>query len=347
MRLGRAHTPLSPDSGNMTQESNPIRLLDLGPTVWWRTQAVYHAVAGLMTADSPDTIIIAQPLTPYLCLGYHQVYDAVLDRGAVARRDLPVVRRQVGGGTTYLDVNQLFYQCVFHHTRVPATLRDVYARMLAAPVATLRRLGLNAELWDVNEIEVDGQRIAGVGGGRIGEACVVVGNLLFDFDYDAMAEVWRVPSESFRELASAALREWLTTVWRLAGPTTIFAVQMMLVEEFARALGRPLKRGKPSREETRHSQEIARQMASAEYLSLHSENGAAAPMQSLKISARVFIQAAEAEIGGRNVRGSFRVREGIIEEARLEPGNDGVLARAAAALRGVPFSEWQQHVLAG
>ncbi|MFQ5418836.1 MAG: biotin/lipoate A/B protein ligase family protein, partial [Anaerolineae bacterium] len=172
------------------RDPNAIRLLNLGPTAAWRTQAVYHATAELMTADSPDTIIICQPLTPYLCLGYHQVYDAVLDRDECVRRGLPVVRRRVGGGTTYLDVNQLFYQCIFHHSRVPVVAKDVYKLMLSGPVKTLRRLGLNAELRAVNEIEVDGKRIAGIGGGRIGEASVVVGNLLFDFDYRAMTQVW-------------------------------------------------------------------------------------------------------------------------------------------------------------
>ncbi|HBY94910.1 MAG: lipoate--protein ligase family protein [Ardenticatenaceae bacterium] len=328
-------------------ESNPIRLLDLGPTVWWRTQAVYHAVAELMRADSPDTIIITHPLTPYLCLGYHQVYDAVLDRATCERRQLPVVRRQVGGGATYLDIHQLFYQCVFHHTRVPAMLRDVYAQMLAAPVAALRQLGLNAELWDVNEIEVERKRIAGVGGGRIGEACVVVGNLLFDFDYTTMTNVWRVPAESFRELAAAALREQVTTLWRLIGPTTIFAVQTMLIEEFARALGRPLKRGKLTREETHHSSQVAARLASPESLSLHSENGSVAPMKSLKISARVAIHAAETEIGGRRIRGSFRVREGIIEEARLDIAGGQAWENVQADLRGVPFREWQERLPVG
>ncbi|MEI6044932.1 MAG: hypothetical protein WCS37_11315 [Chloroflexota bacterium] len=36
--------------------------------------------------DSPDTIIITRPQTPYLCLGYHDVYDAVLDRAECERQ---------------------------------------------------------------------------------------------------------------------------------------------------------------------------------------------------------------------------------------------------------------------
>ncbi len=329
-------------------DPHAIRLLNLGPTAAWRTQAVYQATAELMTADSPDTIIICQPLTPYLCLGYDQVYEAVLDRAECERRNLPVVRRRVGGGATYLDVNQLFYQCIFHHTRVPVVAKDIYALMLAGPVATLRRLGLNAELRAVNEIEVDGKRIAGIGGGRIGEATVVVGNLLFDFDYHTMAQVWRVPNEAFRNLASAALRERITTIWRETGPVTAEAVLWLLLDEFARALGRPIERGTPKQAETRHSRKVAEQLTSAEYLDLHSdafsENGHILPMKSLKISAGVHIKWVEVEQNGRTIQGCFRIRDQMIEAARLSSKPRQDWEKIEAALYGVPFKEWQAYL---
>ncbi len=302
----------------------------------------------MMTADSPDTIIICQPLTPYLCLGYHQVFDSVLDRHECERRNLPVVRRRVGGGTTYLDANQLFYQCIFHHSRVPVVAKDIYALMLAGPVATLRRLGLNAELRDINEIEVDGKRIAGIGGGRIGEASVVVGNFLFDFDYHTMTQVWRVPDESFRDLASKALRQRITTIWRETGPVTTEMVLWILLEEFAKALGRPIERGTPKQPETRHSQKVAERITSAEYLDLHSDRYSdeenIPPMKSLKISAGTYIQSDEITNNGQHIQGSFRVRDGIIEEARIHSENGYKWAKSEDRLKGVPFREWHRQI---
>ncbi|MFQ5612915.1 MAG: biotin/lipoate A/B protein ligase family protein [Anaerolineae bacterium] len=321
-----------------------IRLLNLGPTDSWRTQAVYHALAETMTADSPDTIIVCRPLSAYLCLGYHQIYEAVLDRAECERRGLPVFRRRVGGGATYLDADQLFYQCVFHHSRLPLLFREVYARILAAPVAALRCLGLKADLRAVNEIEANGRRIAGVGGGRIGQACVVVGNLLFDFDYETMARVWRAPWPSFRELAASALRERVTTLRRLIGEVSVEAVQEMLLEEFAEALGRPLESGRLSRAEADRARQVAKRLASAEYLGLHAENGRTGPMRSLKISAGVHIRAAEAEVNGHRLRASFRLRDDVIEAVRLESEPAAEWAQAEAALRGAPFKEWRQHL---
>lgn len=321
-----------------------IRLLNLGTTASWQTQAIYHALAETMTAESPDTIILCRPRSPYLCLGYHQVFDAVLDRAECERRGLPVYRRRVGGGTTYLDINQLFYQCVFHRSRVPVLLKDVYARLLAAPVAALRRLGLKAALRDINEIEADGRRIAGVGGGQMGQACVVVGNLLFDFDYETMTQVWRGPWPSFRELACAALRERVTTLRRLLGPVPVEAVQAILQEEFARALGRPLQAGALTPSEAGHARQVARRLTSARYLNLHNDNGPATPMKSLKISAGVFIRAAEVNLDGYQVRASFRVRDEIIEDARLESHPPRQWGPVETELCGVPFKEWQRRL---
>jgi lipoate-protein ligase A len=326
------------------RDPNAVRLLNLGPTAAWRTQAVYHATAEMMTADSLDTIIICQPLTPYLCLGFDQVYDAVLDRAECERRSLPVVRRRVDGGTAYLDANQLFFQCVFHHTRVPAVAKDICALMLAAPVVALRRLGLNSELRSVHEIEVGGRRIAGVDEGRIGEASVVVGNLLFDFDYSTLPQVWRVPWPSFRDLASAALRERITTIWRETGPVTIEAVQWILLDEFARVLGRPIERGTPGQAETRRSREVAERLTSSEYLDLHGDDGPAEPMKSLKISAGVHIHAAEIDRNGYRTRATFRVCDDIIEIARLESDPARDWSEVESELQGVPYKEWQRYL---
>jgi lipoate-protein ligase A len=324
--------------------SNRIRLLDLGSVAAGQTQAVYHALAEMMQVDSPDTIIICRPRSPYLCLGYHQVYNDTLDRVECERRRLPVFRRRVGGGVTYLDANQLFYQCVFHHTRTPFIARDIYAVMLAAPVATLRRLGLQAELRAINEIEASGRRIAGIGGGRIGEASVVVGNLLFDFDYDIMTQVWRVPSTSFRDLAATALRDRVTTLRRLLGPVPVAEVESILGEEFAKVFNRPLESGTLTEAETRYSREVAKRLKSPEYLNLHHENGGTNLFRPLKIAAGVYIHAAEADINGYRVQASFRVRDGVIEASRLDSSPTRCWDAVEVALGGVMFQGWQQHL---
>jgi lipoate-protein ligase A len=247
----------------------------------------------------------------------------------------------VGGGATYLDVNQLFYQCVFHHTRLPALIADVYARLLAAPVAVLRTWGLDAELRGENEIEVNGKRIAGIGGGRIGEAAVVVGNLIFDFDYNAMTRAWRAPSEAFRRLASEALRERVTSLWaELPRAVAPYEAQILLVGEFARALDRPVEEGKLTEAELRQIEEQEKRLVSYKWLNQHAAGGQ--PMTALKISRGVFIRFDEGALGGYNVRATLRVRDDVIEQAVLESEPEREWKEMELKLRGVGEKEWKQ-----
>jgi lipoate-protein ligase A len=323
---------------------NPIRLLNLGLIPPLQTQSIYHALAGNMTRDSQDVIIICRPSAPYLCLGYHQVFKNTFDVEECERRGLPVLRRRLGGGATYLDENQLFYQCIFHHTRMPAMLKDIYALTLGAPVATLKRLGLNAELRDTNEIEVDGKRIAGTGGGRIGEACVVVGNLLFDFDFEAMTAVWRTPSASFRVLAEKALRQQLITLNQLAIITPLEEITGMLIDDFSTAFNRSLYVGTLTTEEIESANEAAQELVSEDFLALHKECVNRDPMRSLKISARAFIHAGETRVNDYEVRGSFWVSQDVIQIAKLESEPKYEWQFVEEELNGVPFREWQEQI---
>lgn len=320
----------------------PIRLLNLGLIPPLQTQAVYHMLAERMTVNEPDTIILCRPDAPYLCLGYHQPFDSIFDADECQRRGLPVLRRRLGGGATYLDENQIFYQCIFHHSRMPAMLKNIYEMTLSAPVNTLRKLGLNAELRDTNEIEVDGKRIAGTGGGRIDEACVVVGNLLFDFDFEAMTSVWRTPSSSFRSLAEKALHERLVTLHQLGVTASREIIEELLIEEFSKSFHRELIADSLTDEELELANAMEKELISDQFLSLH--KGCGASISPLKISARAFVHADEMQLDGYTLNGSFLVSHDVIQEALLEsePANDWSFLQEQ--LRGASFKGWKEQV---
>jgi len=325
--------------------NEPVRLLALGAVPWIRTQALYHALAELMTEDTPDTIILARTCEPYVCVGYHQPLNAVLDRAVCSAAGLPIVRRRVGGGATYLDKNQQFYQCIFHHKRLPFRVDAVYACLLGAPVAVLRKLGLHADVRDGNEIEVDGRRIAGVGGGRISEALVVVGNILLDFDYDMMARVWRVPSENFRHLAYEAMQRRITTLWSmLPRPVSADEVQAGLAEAYPLVLNRPVVPGSLTEAERAKAAKMEELLLSEAWLLLHAENEDEA-MRTLKISLEAFVHAEEVRMSGTVIGVTFFARNDVIEQALLTcdlPEKKRHLVENS--LVGVPRKHWREVV---
>jgi lipoate-protein ligase A len=220
-----------------------MRHIDLGTVGREESQAVYHAVAECVRPKDAPTLITVSPERPYVCVGYHQLASREIDREYCASHDIAVGRRMVGGGAVYLDGGQVFWHLVMPRTGVP--VQSLYDRYLRAPVAAYRRMGIAAEHRPVNDIVVGPQKIGGTGAATLGDAMVLVGSLMFDFDSDTMTRVLRVPSEKFRDKMLQSLSQYMTTMRAQLGdrtPTRDEAVAM-LVEAFSTEVGEPARPG--------------------------------------------------------------------------------------------------------
>lgn len=298
--------------------TGPIRLLDLGKVSPVRSQALYHGLAEAISENAPDTIAFLSPASPYFCVGFHQNPAEELDLAWCRLRRYPVLHRRIGGGTVYLDSDQLFYQCVFHRSRAPFDVASIYGRFLAAPVEALRQLGLDARLTGVNEIEVGTRRIAGTGGGQIGEAMVVTGNILFDFDYDAMARAWRVPSEAFRRLAAAGLNRYMTTLKReLRDVPPAGEVKRLLVEVYAENLGRPLVSGRLTRGEEEAIARVAPELTGARWIGEVTDHRE----RELKIARGVYVRQNTVSTPAGPIRVAALLLDGAVEDLVLLEGS--------------------------
>ncbi|MBT3497018.1 MAG: lipoate--protein ligase family protein [Candidatus Marinimicrobia bacterium] len=299
-----------------------IRLIHMGRIPGWQTQAVYHTVAELMTEDTPDTIIISQPSDPYVCLGYHQKLSEIFDRKACEEKEIPILRRKVGGGGTYLDSSQLFYQCVFHKSRVPANSDKIYEMMLTPVVNTLKHFfDVKAELVGSHEVEMNGKRVAGIGGGQMGEASIVVGNILFDFDFDTMASVWNVPNEAFRELAKEAMKDHIITLDDIGSMVKMDKLADQLIIEYESHLNCKLNPGGMTITEIERAGQVGAVLRSESFLNSMDEEIGSSKRKPLKIARNVFIHYEEIELSGEKIVGSFRVENGLIHSVKLDNGN--------------------------
>jgi lipoate-protein ligase A len=266
-----------------------MRLLDLGEVSAVRSQALYHGLAQCMTESSPDTIVLCRPSETCFCVGYHQDSEAEVDLEFCRTHHYPVLHRKIGGGTVVLDRDQLFYQVILHASRAPLRVDTIYETFLAAPVATLRALGLPATLEGTNEIEVRGRRIAGTGGGRIGDAMVVTGNLLLDFPYRLMTRAWQTPSQAFRRRAGKALRRSVTTLRKeLSNVPSMAGLTELLVQKYRQTLARPLVAGSLTPTEI-----TAVTDAEAEVLEIRVDGSLVSGERVLKIARGVYVREGE------------------------------------------------------
>ncbi len=250
------------------------RLLDLGYSEPLMAQTFYESVAeAVHRGESPNTLILLQPDSQYACLGYHQDLEQELDLDFLKEKGLPVIRRSQGGGATYLDSNQIFYQIVFKDSgAVSRDIERLFEKLLAVTVETYRRLGVPAEYKPVNDVVVGGRKISGNGAGRHESATILVGNIIIDLNYDLMARVLRVPDEKFRDKMAKSMVDWVTTLKReLQNLPSVEEIKKVYSDVFQELLRIKLCKGEPSELERRiYDEETMPRHTSEEWLYMES-----------------------------------------------------------------------------
>jgi lipoate-protein ligase A len=298
----------------MTLES--WRLLDLGPIAPIETQINYDMIAqGITEGVSENTLIICWPAKPLVSLGYFQEIDADIDTKFCEENDIFYTRRTVGGGGVYLDDGQMFYQLIGRQDSptTPKRIDDYYVKFLEAPVKAYQNLGISAEFKPVNDIIAGGKKISGNGAGDIGDARILVGNMIFDFNFDMMVKVLKVPDEKFRDKIAQSLRERMSTILQETGSmpdrTEVKEDLLRLYEE---TLNIELVPGKFNKWELEKVNELKPKYMSDEWL--HWRRGGRLDARTVRISATTRVGTSNYKAPGGLMRVTAEEVEGRLNE---------------------------------
>jgi lipoate-protein ligase A len=294
--------------------SKKIRMLYMEGVSPLRSQTVYHAVGYAMKEDTPNTIILVSPNAPYVCIGYHQDIQKEVDLAYCAEYNLPVYRREVGGGAVYLDNGQLFTQWIFHKKDLPSSLEDRFKLYIDPLVGTYQALGINANHRPINDVHVEGKKIGGTGAAQMGIAEIVVGSLMYTFDKKTMSKVLKVPSEKMRDKIFESLEAYMTTMTEQLGSTPDRAmVKDLYMRKVSEALDAEVYEGEWTAEEEAMAQEIDARFTSDEWLyqkgRLHQPG--------VKIHEDVHIVEAAFKAQGGLIRVIARLREDRIDDVSI------------------------------
>ncbi len=204
-------------SGQVTDGPSPFRpelpvwrRIDLGRCSPLRAQTFVESVAQFVGAgEVPNTLLFARPDSPYVSLGFHQSFAEEVDPQFVARRRIPVIRRVEGGGTTWLDSDQWFYQLVYRDEGAggPGDL----ARLLRPVAEAATEQGLTLTVRPPSDLVVGERKISGNAGGDWDGAHILVGGILGRADRENMADLLRLPHPGVRPIVRAELARWVTS----------------------------------------------------------------------------------------------------------------------------------------
>lgn len=236
----------------------------LDAVTWEYSQALYHAAAHL----GREALFILRPATPYVCIGYHQDAQQEIDLDFARDNQIPVFRREVGGGAVYLDGQQLFFQLILRHDHpgVPANIAEFYKKFLQPIIDTFRAFGVPAEYKPVNDIITNGRKISGTGAAQVDDMLILVGNFIQDFNYEMMTKCLRVPDEKFRDKVHKTMYENLTTFLRETGSIPSNAdLAAELARQYAPLLGE-IKPRQLDEELTHKADELLAEMNTSDWL---------------------------------------------------------------------------------
>jgi len=291
--------------------SKKIRLLYMEGVSPLRSQTVYHAVGYAMKEDTPNTIIMVSPNGPYVSIGYHQDMQKEVDLEYCEQHNLPVYRREVGGGAVFLDNGQLFTQWIFHKEDLPTSLEERFKLYIDPLVATYRELGINANHRPINDVHVEGKKIGGTGAAQMGIAEILVGSLMYTFDKKTMSQVLKVPSEKMRDKIFESLEAYMTTMSEQLGSTPDrVMVKDLYMKKVAEALGMEVYEGEWTEEEEAMAKEIDERFVSDEWLYQKGQ----LRQQGVKIHQDVHLVETAFKTQGGLIRIIARLREGRIDD---------------------------------
>jgi len=189
-----------------------------------------------------EALVLVSPKIPLASIGYFQNAEEEADLQFCKKANIPVMRREVGGGSTYLDENQIFHQVIIRrdHPAFSRKISENYERFSLPVVETYREFGIETSFRPVNDILTkEGKKITGEGSGDIGDCFVWVGGILLDFDYQVMSRVLKVPEEKFRDKIYKSMQDNLTTMKKELGEIPPREeIKSVLIEKFEKLFGK-------------------------------------------------------------------------------------------------------------
>jgi len=191
-----------------------------------------------MAADDDPVLLWARPAEAHVCLGPHQDAQAELALDGNGRAaGLPVLRRETGGGTVYVDGDQWVFAFIVPRRQFPGRPAELFQRLLPAVAAAYRRCGLPVVPRGTNDLWCGERKIGGTGMATIGPALVLTGSFLLRFPAARFAAAVNCPSPVFRTFLREALAETVAAWMDWAPPPRPGRLKRALRTAIAQELG--------------------------------------------------------------------------------------------------------------
>jgi lipoate-protein ligase A len=293
-----------------------IRWINAGRVNHYRSQSIYHGLAYALSPETPITVVVSIPADPYICIGYFQDAAKEVDLEFCRQNKLPVIRRETGGGTVYIDSGQIFIQWICQPGFLPRKVEQRFQLFNKALIETYSFFGIAAYHYPVNDVHVDGKKIVGTGAATIGDAEVVTGNFLFDFNVGVMSQSLNITNDELRTAIHSSMENYITWMNReLKSPPTYEELIDQYKIQCERILSATIQEGFFSQKEL----ELINQWENKvqQYDWLHSVKSTKSKNRLVKIHAGVWVGLMVHEQADLLVQVFSQMRNGVLDKLKF------------------------------
>ncbi len=153
----------------------------------------------LMLWQNDNTIVIGQ----------NQNTIAEINKDAVEKYHVNVVRRTTGGGAVYHDLGNLNYSFI---TDEETGNKTAFQKFTGPVVEALKSLGIPAEVSGRNDILVEGRKVSGIAQRHHNGRILHHGTLLFNEDLDRAGEVLSVDPDKVKAKGIKSVRSHIANI---------------------------------------------------------------------------------------------------------------------------------------
>ena len=147
-------------------------------------------------------------------LGYSQSFEDEVDTEEFEKRDdVVLVRRQGGGGATYLtEDGEITWGIIAPEEEFPDDVNKVYQQVCSTIAEGLKNIGIEAEHQPINDIVTDERKISGATMKREDGVVYVGGTLLYSVDAEEMFSLLTPDEDKLKDKQIKEFRERVSSV---------------------------------------------------------------------------------------------------------------------------------------
>jgi len=171
----------------------------------------------LDTYDSDDIFMLWRN-EPCVVIGRSQNAYAEINDEYVRQNGIKIVRRLTGGGAVFHDLGNVNFSCITLKENCDAL---DFKRFMNPIVASLRSLGVHAEISGRNDMTVNGKKISGNAQCVYNGKVLHHGTLLFNADMSSLAGALNVDPEKIKSKGIKSVRSRVANISDYVGNMTV------------------------------------------------------------------------------------------------------------------------------